>query len=152
VQARCQRAEAAFVEVLGVAVGVVLEGGGDGCSGGVAYALALPHQPPEEHSPLTPAAAVVAGEQLEPCRTAAHARRQPRGGGHAAREVGVSRLEWLALHVHCHDRARWRARAGVCVEAGEVEVVSWSLFIEFRVRAESERERMGGRVCYANCY
>ena len=59
---------ASVVEVLGVAVGVVLEGGRDGRPAGVAAddALALPHQPPEQPSPRAPAAAaagvVPAGE------------------------------------------------------------------------------------------
>jgi hypothetical protein len=95
------------VEVLGIAVGVVLEGGGDGRSGRAADVLALPQQPPEQPAPGPAAGGVVTGEQLEPCRAAAHARRQPRGGRHAAREVGgVGRRGRLAVHVHGHERAR----------------------------------------------
>lgn len=119
---------AAVVEVLGVAVGVVLEGGRDGRPAGVAAddALALPHQPPEQPSPRAPAAAaargvVPAGEQLEARGAPAHARRQPRWGGHAAREVGGlgRRRGRLAVHVQGHGvrggEKEAAAEEGVCL-------------------------------------
>uniref|UniRef100_A0A8R7K3F9 Uncharacterized protein n=1 Tax=Triticum urartu TaxID=4572 RepID=A0A8R7K3F9_TRIUA len=93
---------ASFVEVLGVAGGVVLEGDHGGRRPGAGAAGALPHQPPEQPPPRPPpaVAAAVARQEVEPPGAPVHGR-QPRRGGHAAGEVGgMARRRRLTVHLH----------------------------------------------------